>query len=194
MFWNTPATSARTLRFTDKLMDEEVDINDVSVMSFTSPVSRPRSVLSSLGLPVDEDSFDNGLPVDEDSFDNCERGTRPDESVMPDPPDKEVVAEECNEQVPILAESHTPSETETPLPAHPELPIHAAVPPGSARKPKVRMNSEIERIVTKIWSTVGEIIMPGHPFDPTGSVSGGSKPPRAKETLYVRSNLSSPLH
>lgn len=27
--------------------------------------------------------------------------------------------------------------------------------------------------------------MPGHPFDPTGSISGRSKPPRAKETLYV---------
>ncbi|OJA17569.1 hypothetical protein AZE42_13868, partial [Rhizopogon vesiculosus] len=84
---------------------------------------------------------------------------------MPDPPDKEVVAEECNEQKvddgeqtivlkklplsshpePILAESNTPPEM--PLPAHPELPTPAAVPPGSARKPKVRMNSEIERIV-----------------------------------------------
>ncbi|OAX40838.1 hypothetical protein K503DRAFT_798455 [Rhizopogon vinicolor AM-OR11-026] len=198
MFWNTPAASVRTLRFTEKLMDEEVDINDVSVMSFTSPVSRPRSVLSSLGLPVDDDSFDNG-----------ERGTRSDESAMPDPPDKEVVAKECNEQEvydgeqtvvlkklpssshpePILAESNTPPET--PLPAHPELPTPAAVPPGSARKPKVRMNSEIERIVTKIWSTVGDIIMPGHPFDPTGSVSGGSKPPRAKETIAHLESLSS---
>ncbi|OJA12613.1 hypothetical protein AZE42_10395 [Rhizopogon vesiculosus] len=105
--------------------------------------------------------------MDEGSFDNGERSTGPDESVMPDPPDKEVAAEECNEQEvyygeqtvvlkvssssppePILAGSNTPPETH--LLAHLELPAPAAVPPGSARKPKVRMNSEIERIVVII--------------------------------------------
>jgi len=159
MFWNTPAASARTLRFTDKLMDEEVDINDVSVISFTSPVPRPRSVLSSLGLPADEDFIDDGG-----------RDTMPNESVMPDPPDEEELAEEGNEQevddadaeqTVVLktlpssppqnhrrAESNAPSEI--PLLAQPELQIPAAVPPESARKPTVRMNSEIERIVVSL--------------------------------------------
>jgi hypothetical protein len=52
MFWNTPAASARLLFLAKKLIDdsEEVDIDDVSVMSFTNPVVRPRSVLSLLGL------------------------------------------------------------------------------------------------------------------------------------------------
>ncbi|KAG2342704.1 hypothetical protein BDR05DRAFT_963919 [Suillus weaverae] len=54
MFWNTPAASAQTLHFTEKLTDEEIDINDVSVLSFMSSVPRPRSVGSSLGLPVDD--------------------------------------------------------------------------------------------------------------------------------------------
>jgi hypothetical protein len=159
MFWNTPAASARTLRFTEKLMDEEVDINDVSVLSFTSPVPRPRSVLSSLGLPADEDSLDDGG-----------RDARPDESIMPDPPDEEELAEEGNqeevddgneEQTVILKKhplssppKHTPPESNTPadapLHAHPEPQTPAAVPPESARKPKVRMNSEIERIVVSI--------------------------------------------
>jgi hypothetical protein len=159
MFWNTPAASARTLRFTEKLMDEEVDINDVSVLSFTSPVPRPRSVLSSLGLPADEDSLDDGG-----------RDARPDESIMPDPPDEEELAEEGNqeevddgneEQTVILKKyplssppKHTPPESnppaDTPLHAHPEPQTPAAVPPESTRKPKVRMNSEIERIVVTI--------------------------------------------
>ncbi|KAG0708318.1 hypothetical protein DFH29DRAFT_891901 [Suillus ampliporus] len=200
MFWNTPAASARTLRFTEKLMDEEVDINDVSIMSFTSPVPRPRSVLSSLGLPVDDGSIDN---------EGHDAGQ--DDSVMPDPSDEQELPDNGNEpevddgdgeqtvvlkklpssstQNPTPPDSTTPPET--PLPAHPELQTPAVVPPESARKPKVRMNAEIEKIVTKIWSTVGEIIMPGHPFDPTGSVSGGSKPPRAKETLAHLESLSS---
>ncbi|KAG2153871.1 hypothetical protein DEU56DRAFT_426235 [Suillus clintonianus] len=200
MFWNTPAASARTLRFTEKLMDEEVDINDVSIMSFTSPVPRPRSVLSSLGLPVDDESLDNE-----------EHDIGQDDSVMPDPPDGEELPDNGDElevndgdgeqtvvlkKLPLsLPPNPTPLKSATPpetsLPAISELQSPAVVPPGSARKPKVRMNAEIEKIVVKIWGTVGEIIMPGHPFDPTGSVSGGSKPPRAKETIAHLESLSS---
>lgn len=200
MFWNTPAASARTLRFTEKLMDEEVDINDVSVMSFTSPVPRPRSVLSSLGLPVDDDSIDKG-----------EHDIVQDDSVLPDPPDKpeeELQGSELEvndgdeEQTVVLKKllsslplNPTPPEgntlPETSLPTNPQLQTPAAGPLESARKPKLFMNVEIEKIVVKIWNTVGEIIMPGHPFDPTGSISGGSKPPRAKETLAHLESLSS---
>ncbi|KAG2342545.1 hypothetical protein BDR05DRAFT_934910 [Suillus weaverae] len=199
-FWNTPAASARTLRFTEKLMDEEVDINDVSIMSFTSPVPRPRSVLSSLGLPVDDDSLDNG-----------EHNIGQDCSVMPDVSDEpeeelrdnDLEADDGDQEQTVvlkklpssLPPNPTPPEgttpPETPLPTNPELQTLTAGPPESARKPKVRMNVEIEKIVVKIWSTVGEIIMPGHSFDLTGSISGRSKPPRAKETLAHLESLSS---
>lgn len=158
MFWNTPAASARTLRFTEKLMDEEVDINDVSVMSFTSPVPRPRSVLSSLGLPVDDDCLDNG-----------EHDIGQDDSVVPDPSDKleeeppgnelEVDDGEGEQTVVLkmlpssLLPNATPPEgttpPETPLPAISELQTPAG-PPESARKPKVRMNVEIEKIVASV--------------------------------------------
>lgn len=40
----------------------------------------------------------------------------------------------------------------------------------------------------KIWATVGDLIMPGHPFDVSSSASAGTKPPRAKETMYVLIN------
>jgi hypothetical protein len=162
MFWNTPAASARTLRFTEKLMDEEVDINDVSVMSFTSPVPRPRSVLSSLGLPVDDDSIDNG-----------EHDIAQDNSVMPDSPDKPleelpgselemndgdgeqtVVLNKLPSSLPLNPTS--PEGTalpETPLPANSQLQTPAIGPPESARKPKVFMNVEIEKIVVSILAT-----------------------------------------
>ncbi|KAG2031280.1 hypothetical protein BDR03DRAFT_972841, partial [Suillus americanus] len=199
MLWNMSAASARTLRSTEKLMDEEVDINDVSVMSFTNPVHRPRSVLSSLGLPVDDVSLDNG-----------EHDIGQGDSVMPDPlnkpkeelSDSELEADDGDGKQTVvlkklpssLLPNPTPPEgttpPETPLPVNSELQTRGAGPPESARKPKIRMNVEIEKIVTKIWSTVGEIITPGHPFDPTGSISGGSKPPRPKETLLPPLSLT----
>lgn len=161
MFWNTPAASARTLRFTEKLMDEEVDINDVSVMSFTSPVPRPRSVLSSLGLPVDDDSLDNG-----------EHDIVQDDSVIPDPSD-DPEEELCNElevndgdgeQTVVLKKlpsssppDPTPKEgitlPETPLPADSQFQAPDAGPLESARKPKVFMNVEIEKIVVSTLAT-----------------------------------------
>ncbi|KAG2364372.1 hypothetical protein BDR07DRAFT_1401546 [Suillus spraguei] len=200
IFWNTPATSARTLRFTEKLMDEEVDINDVSIMSFPSPVPRPRSVLSSLGLPVDDDSLDiREHNIGQGHFVKFDPSDQPKEEhsgseLELDGGDGEqtVVLKKLPSSLPS---NFTPTEgstpPETPLTANSELQTPASGPPESARKPKVRMNMEIEKIVVKIWSTLGEIIMPGHPFDPTGSISGGSKPPRAKETLAHLESLSS---
>jgi hypothetical protein len=200
MFWNTPAASARTLRFTEKLMDEEVDINDMSVISFTSPVPRPRSVLSSLGLPVDDDPLDHGEHnMGEGDSVLPDISNRPEEEL----PDSELEVNDVDgEQTvvlnklpsslppnPALPDDAMPPET--PLSANPDSQTLAPGPPESARKPKIRMVAEIEKIVVKIWSTVGEIIMPGHPFDPTGSISGGSKPPRAKETLAHLESLSS---
>jgi hypothetical protein len=162
MFWNTPAASARTLRFTEKLMDEQVDINDMSVISFTSPVPRPRSVLSSLGLPVDDDPLDHG-----------EHNTGEGDSVLPDIsnrpeeelPDSElevndvdgeqtVVLNKLPSSLPInpaLPDDATPPET--PLSAKPDSQTPAAGPPESARKPKIRMVAEIEKIVASILIT-----------------------------------------
>lgn len=40
----------------------------------------------------------------------------------------------------------------------------------------------ISRTQSKIWTTMGEVMMPGNPFDLTES-GIGVKPPRAKETL-----------
>jgi len=114
-------------------------------------------VLSSLGFPTN------------DSLDIGGRDIRPDKSAVPHPPDEELAQEgdklelddEDGEQTVVLnklpsssspkpahEESNTPPET--PLPAHPELQTPAAVPPESARKRKVSMNPEMERIVVSV--------------------------------------------
>lgn len=48
-FWSTPAASARTLRFTDRLLEEEPDFAELSAMSFDSPgPAPPKSVFARL--------------------------------------------------------------------------------------------------------------------------------------------------
>lgn len=59
-----------------------------------------------------------------------------------------------------------------------------ATTPATGRKQKLRITNDTERIAAKIWTTVGELIMPGHPFN-TAAAATTNKPPRAKETMFV---------
>ncbi|KAL5485000.1 hypothetical protein ACEPAI_7642 [Sanghuangporus weigelae] len=86
--------------------------------------------------------------------------------------------------------------SETPAPATP-APNVAATPrpgvtatPGTARLGRVKITTDVERIATKIWATVGDVIMPGHPFS-TAAAATTNKPPRAKETIALLQNLAS---
>lgn len=58
VFWSTPAASARTLRFTDRLLEEEPDFAELSKLSFDSPgPAPPKSVFARLaagGSPTDK--------------------------------------------------------------------------------------------------------------------------------------------
>lgn len=77
-FWFTPATSARTLRFSEKLMDEDVDFGEVSTISFDSPGPvAPRSVFASLatGRSLDDDNID----IAPTACDDVRQGDVPDE-------------------------------------------------------------------------------------------------------------------
>ncbi|KAL5523982.1 hypothetical protein ACEPAG_8155 [Sanghuangporus baumii] len=62
--------------------------------------------------------------------------------------------------------------------------------PGTARIGRVKITTDVERIATKIWATVGDVIMPGHPFS-TAAAATTNKPPRAKETIALLQNLAS---
>jgi hypothetical protein len=77
----------------------------------------------------------------------------------------------------------TPTEVRPVTPARSTSQTNAATP-ATARKSRHRITSDTERIVTKIWSTVGDLIMPGHPFN-TAAAATTNKPPRAKETMCV---------
>ncbi|KAJ6593774.1 hypothetical protein B0H19DRAFT_1091950 [Mycena capillaripes] len=156
--FHTPAAAARTLRFTDNLlMDEQVDLADISI---STPVAPSR--MQQRGSVVDD-------PEEEDGEETLEQSAE--QSVA------DSIDESADDDPTVVL----------PKPAM----VHSASPPTSPIQPpatdtpkmgKVRVNAEMERIVAKIWSSAGDLIMPGHPFDATGSGSG-SKPPRAKETI-----------
>ncbi|KAJ7166481.1 hypothetical protein C8R43DRAFT_1061292 [Mycena crocata] len=153
--FHTPAAAARTLRFTDNLMDEHVDLADVSV---TSPIAPFRF--------EDRGSRESSVSLEESMQD-------------------EIVEEAAEETVEDSVEEEDtivlPKPVVTP-PSSPPIEPPATPAADTPKKAKLRVNSEVERIVAKIWSSVGDLIMPGHPFDVAGTGTG-KKPPRAKETI-----------
>ncbi|KAI0063690.1 hypothetical protein BV25DRAFT_1990653 [Artomyces pyxidatus] len=196
MFWNTPAAPARTLQFSNELLiDEQVDLGDVTT-SFSSPIGPIRGAMGSRLVGEDEGdgSMDaNGVEEDDETIGPQivdESGDTVDEEGEDDPEDEEKTV--------MLKRLSPPSapQTETTVdasvveiePAALPLPGGASTPPQSAKKQKVRITNEVERIVAKIWATVGDLIMPGHRFDTSGN--GTNKPPRAKETIAHLHTLS----
>ncbi|KAF8844765.1 hypothetical protein BDN67DRAFT_1007928 [Paxillus ammoniavirescens] len=210
-FWSTSATSPRRLRFTDKILEEEPDFGEIAELSFDSPgPAPPRSVFTSL-VPGDnlrdksfgaqtDDSIFGGVHAEEEAIESNQQ----DQSFLPSPEpliieavdEREPVDEPGEEQRTVVLQKTPPSTTPrehlpaSPPPANAQPPRTTPLAPGkpppesSSKTPKVRMTPELERIVTKIWSTVGDIIMPGNPF------SSGTKPPRAKETLALIQSLA----
>ncbi|KIO04432.1 hypothetical protein M404DRAFT_547693 [Pisolithus tinctorius Marx 270] len=205
-FWSTPSTPARTLRFSEKLMDEEIKFGDVSTISFDSPEPVAPSVFANLttGGGLSGAGFD-GSAMDDSIFDSVKDGGdmglggQP-ESALSRPNDIEIGdhgggsagdgegdgEEEGEEKTVVLSKkpllpSQSPPPADTSSLRAAGADVDAAVPLVESRvasnASKVKVTPELERIVAKIWSTVGEIILPGNPY------SNGAKPPRAKETL-----------
>ncbi|KAF8135588.1 hypothetical protein EV363DRAFT_1159092 [Boletus edulis] len=207
-FWSTPAASARTLRFTDRLLEEDPDFAELSTISFDSPEPAPKSVFARLaaggsptnkglvtlsehailggseihegeGEEAEEDLHDQSSPLDP-KYDS--------EASVPGAPDIE--AEEISD------EERTVILPKAPLPASDNPPPFSVgnqpqtTPPSaeeqvflgsSSKVTKVRITSELENIVARIWNTVGDILLPD---------KGGEKPPRAKETLALIESLA----
>ncbi|KAF8070274.1 hypothetical protein FPV67DRAFT_1009151, partial [Lyophyllum atratum] len=188
-FWNTPAAAARTLHFSDNLLDEQVDLGDITTTSFMSPTPSVKTGVTSPFMPPD-DSFIYSPPVSTERHEEEETDDQEGE-------EDEEHDEEDEKTVVLrkpLPESRTP-EPQTSHPASlPEVSIQESPTPFPSGTPgaihgKVRVNSEVERITAKIWSTVGDIIMPGHPFNTTNH-GVGSRPPRAKESIAHLQSLS----
>ncbi|KAI6026340.1 hypothetical protein BKA83DRAFT_4242067 [Pisolithus microcarpus] len=187
--------------FCEKLMDEEIKFGDLSTISFESPEPVPRSA----GGDLDGEGFDdtNHSAMDDSIFDSGKDGDdiglddRPGSALSQTPKGIEIHnhggedagEEEEEERTVVLSKkpslpSQSPPPTRTNLLRASDADIGVTVPPAephpprvATNAPKVRATPELERIVAKIWSTVGEVISPGNHY------SNGVKPPRAKETL-----------
>ncbi|THV05315.1 hypothetical protein K435DRAFT_713400 [Dendrothele bispora CBS 962.96] len=163
-FWNTPSNKARTFHLNDNLlMDEEAEFGDTSIASLASPIPTSRSGFAS---QFDEDR--QGAPSPPPPESPTQRIRVPPRSQMP--------TQDAVLPPPKKQEAHL--DEKTPVPE-----TDIAQEP---KKTKPHINVETERIVVKMWSTVGEILMPGNNF----GVAPG-KPPEAKATLSHLNYLSS---
>lgn len=203
-FWNTPGAGARTLHFTDDLLtDEQMDMGDMSALS--SPIPEQVPSRSSARQPRAGPSrgkamqFTQRSHIKDDSPEvrqtkkavTSQSTTVDDEE--DDDNDKTVVLDK-----PLEAPSRTPpvhasdkphSPADEPSPSSPtsgkpaqDQDMAHTLEGTAEKKTKFRVTADVERIVAKIWATVGDVVMPGHSFDLSASGSG-AKPPRAKETM-----------
>lgn len=161
-FWATPGRAFAS----ENLLHEQVNIGDLSVASMSSPsVPSPSTRRRSTPQPLVE--------VAEDPQDVCE--SRDQSSVVEDAIDETI-------QIATTPASSSPKHLAGNVP-----PAHVPEPETPGTKARLRVNTEVERIVAKIWATMGDIIMPGHPYRTTGD---GSRPPRAKQTIAHLQSMS----
>lgn len=140
-FWATKGEPSRTLRFSDNLLDEEVNLGDMSTDSFGTPIAIPAQVprLSLFADPdfVDEPTITKFPPLD---FGQSKGGE----------PDVEKV-----QKAEVQSNPTPPSIPSTPkTPSLPPPSVDAPTPSTSratetpgAKHRKIKMNPELERIV-----------------------------------------------
>ena len=127
-FWNTPMGPSRTLKFTDNLMDEHVDLNDIS-MTFSSP-GGPSPLQGDLSIMEDDTIMMAPVrPVEE-------RAPQREESPSPPPMSK---------KGPTLPEAPTPVVEARPASSISEAQTSSKSVDTPRRKPKVSL--ELDRIV-----------------------------------------------
>ena len=193
-FWTTPGDRSALDFKGEQLIDEDVDLSDVT-SSFSTPVApfKPSVARIAPSNPTvyEEEQGPTEEPDDssalENTFDhttaahdsNAENSKRVDDQPLP---------QTAGPSTPVVENRQSTTDNRTPR-AH------------SAKK--IRVTGDVERIVvchdhgcarcfvsdltqSKIWASVGDLIMPGNPFSTTGT--GGARPPHAKETMYVGSH------
>lgn len=145
-FWNTPGAAARTLHFTgDSLLDEEVDLADISTTSFGTPVVRPKKIPS---LQVEEQVVERS---DEEPADDIEEEDEVDEVLgeVDDTVEPTVTFEKPGmpdyEGRSPLEPSPEPEEVDATPPSPQDVePLMATTP---HHRHKVKVTTELERIV-----------------------------------------------
>lgn len=204
-FWNTPGAAPRILNFNDDLLtDEQIDIGDLSVLESPVPeqASRaaPRRGLAQMRAgPSRKGALQFTQKMhEEESVENVSdtanlRGARAKAPV------KEAEDEDSDDDRTVMLDdppnlsSHSAQlESPPPAPREPDSSPSAETkeadlsraPDTEPGKKRIKVTMDVERIASKVWGTVGDIVMPGHAYDLSGSGSG-PKPPRAKETMSV---------
>ena len=154
-FWNTPGDPSRTLRFSENLLDEEVNIGDTSTASFGSPITAPLELrkgkmfaeMESLDSFAEEPTVIRRLtPDDHCSDDNIfapETSERKEEeSSIPTPSEASRAASPDAPSLASVVSSKSP-QISKPLEKPP-----ADTPGTRQRRPKP--NIELERIVVSL--------------------------------------------
>lgn len=167
-FWATPGRAFTS----ENLLHEQVDIGELSVASMSSPPApSPSTHKRSIPQPLAEVA----AKIAEDSQDACE---------LRDP---SPVVEDVINEILHVEPAATPAGSSSEPPAA-DIPLTRVPEPETpGTKARLRINTEVERIVAKIWATMGDVIMPGHPYRTAGD---GSKPPRAKQTIAHLQSVS----
>ena len=147
-FWNTPAASAQTLRFTDDdlLTDEQFDPGDISVASLVSPLAEVRPRFKQKERPADT--------IQALSFEPVKTYDAPVSLsfALPEPPEAppdEAIAGDDDDTIIVhkLLANNPPEEPE------PELELELDAPPGESgdsahpKKSKFRITTEFEDII-----------------------------------------------
>ena len=157
-FWTTPLGPSRTLQFTDNLMDELVDLGDISTTSFQSPLPmQPTSKLGQLGTLGDTALFDAPFMSDltpekekdrenDNDNDKQEDGCKDFNSTLgvdsDDPPGTPTAALHLDTKDMLKKSDNQIAET-TP-----------------SRQRRVRVNIEVERIVVSMKCILPDICLP----------------------------------
>ena len=147
-FLTTPLGPSRTLHFTDNLMDEHVDLGDISTTSFQSPLPvQPASKLGQLGTLGDTALFDTPFmssltpEKDKDRDDDeqeQEDGCKGNSTLRADPPATPTVAPHIdNKDMNKKPDNQT---AETP-----------------SRQRRIRVNIEVERIIVSMKCILSDI-------------------------------------
>ncbi|KAJ3848444.1 hypothetical protein EV368DRAFT_49274 [Lentinula lateritia] len=165
-FWSTPGASDKPLQFIDNslLLDEEAEFGNLSMASSISSPLPPRRFPKARMPSFSPDALSPDVPKNPPEIENKQEKNEAVEET-PSSPFSGIVSDEPDAFVP---DPESPKVSDTPH-----------------REKKIRINMDIERAVAKIWSTVGELIMPGNTFNRTENL-----PPVAKATISHLQTLS----
>ena len=195
-FWTTPGDRSALDFKGEQLIDEDVDLSDVT-SSFSTPVAPLKPSVARIP-PSNPTVYEEEQGPTEEPEDSSALENTFDHTTAAHDSNAENVKRVDDQPLPQTAGPSTPV---VEFRQSDNSPVDNRTPRAHSAK-KIRVTGDVERIVvchnngcarcivsdptqSKIWASVGDLIMPGNPFSASGT--GGARPPHAKETMYVGS-------